>query len=167
MRFLLLSLLLPLLSTHVEGQKVLQIEKYGSPKTRKLFIGDEITFQVKGDEQWYTSQIADLLVEQDVIALDDRYVNLADIAAFRYERGWTRPASISLYTFGLAWSGFALIGTATDGDPSTRYQASDAIVSAVSLGLGFAVSKLFARKTIRFGKRRRLRMLDLRFKPQN
>ena len=52
MRFLLLPLILTLLSTHAEGQKVLQIEKYGSPKTRKLFIGDEITFQVQGAEQY-------------------------------------------------------------------------------------------------------------------
>lgn len=164
-RLFLLLLFTGLFFPRAEAQKILQIEKYGSPKTQKLFIGDELTYQVKNDESWYSGQIVDLLVDQNVVAFDDRYIRLDNLEAFRYERGWTRPASISLYTFGLAWSGFALIGTATDGDPSTSYRGSDAVVSAVSVGLGFAISKLLSTRTIRFGNRKRLRMLDLSFKP--
>lgn len=148
----------------LSGQKVLQIEKYGSPKTKKLFIGDEINYKILGDEVWHTGYIEDLLVERDIITLDDRYVQLKDIEAFRYQQAWAGAASVSLYTFGAAWSGFALIGTLTDGDPNTNYRTSDAIVTGVSLGLGFVVQKIFKNKTIRFGKRRRLRMLDLSFK---
>jgi len=167
MRPFLFFLLLGSFLHIAKAQKILQIEKYGSPRTEKLFIGDAITYQLKEDDMWYSGQITNLLVDQNIISLDDRYVQLENIDAFRYQRGWAKPVGISLYTFGVAWSGFALIGTATDGDPSTSYRASDAVVSAVSIGLGFVVSKLLATKTIRFGKRRRLRMLDLSFKPPN
>lgn len=150
------------------AQKVLQIEKYGSPKTKKLYIGEDIHYKLEGDEIWYRGYIDDLLVDREIIALEDRYINMNDIEAFRYDRSWADPAGISLYTFGGAWSGFALIGTLTDGDPNTNYRASDAIVSGVSIGLGFVVQRFFGKKTVRFGKRRRLRMLDLTFKkPEN
>lgn len=150
--------------TTVSAQKVLQIERYGSPRTTKLYIGDEFTYKVYGDDLWRTRQLEDLIIDRNVIVLDDRYVNLKDIEALRYRRGWTQPISISLYTFGTAWSAFALVGTLTDGDPDTRYRPSDAIVSGVSLGLGWGIQKLFGTKTIRLGKRRRLRMLDLTFR---
>ena len=150
------------LSTH--AQKVLQIEKYGTPRSEKIYIGDEITYRLKGEENWHSGYIVDLIVEREVIALEDRYVDMEDIDALRYRRGWTTPVGISLLTFGLAWSGFALIGTATDGDPTTSYRASDAVVSAVSIGMGLVVGKLLKNKTIRFGNKRRLRMLDLSFK---
>jgi len=149
-------------------QKILQIEKYGSPKTKKLFIGQKIKYKLEGDDIWYQGYIDDLIVDREIIALEDRYINMNDIEAFRYNRSWSGPVGISLYTFGAAWSGFALIGTITDGDPDTNYRSSDAIVSGVAIGLGFVVQRFLAKKTVRFGKRRRLRMLDLTFKkPEN
>lgn len=146
------------------AQKVLQIETRGRVKTQKLFIGDEIRYRVVGDDLWHTGYISDLLIEKNVIALEDRYLKLEEIEAMRWYRGWTKPVSISLYTFGLAWSGFALIGTVTDGDPETNYRWSDAIVTAVSVAAGWIVQKFFRWRTVRFGNRKRLRMLDLSFK---
>ena len=164
MRLFYLLILLASFTLNAAAQKVLQIEKYGSPVSKKIYVGEEITYRLQGDEIWHTGYINDLLIERDVIALDDRYINMKEIEAFRYQRGWTTPVSISLVTFGAAWSGFALIGTATDGDPTTSYRASDAVVSAVSIGLGLAVGTLLKTKVIKFGNRRRLRMLDLSFK---
>lgn len=164
MRIVLLLFIGLFISSVAWSQKVLQIERYGKARTTKLFIGDPVYYRVKGDEVWHSGYIDDLLIERNVIALEDRYVNLGDIEAFRYYQPWAKAAGISLYTFGAAWSGFALIGTLTDNDPSTNYRTSDAVVSAVSVGLGFAVERLFYRKKIRFGERKRLRMLDLSFK---
>ena len=48
--FIPLFIFAGLLGTH--AQKILQIEKYGSPKTQKIFIGEEITFMLKGDNEW-------------------------------------------------------------------------------------------------------------------
>jgi hypothetical protein len=164
-----MHIILPLLVslcclTAVSAQKVLQIERYGNPRTTKLYIGEELTYKVYGDDLWRTRHLEDLIIDRNVIVLDDRYVNLKDIEAIQYQRGWTQPISISLYTFGTAWSALALVGTLTDGNPDTRYRPSDAIVSGVSLGVGWGIHQLFGTKTIRLGKRRRLRMLDLTFK---
>ncbi len=145
----------------VSAQKVLQIETRGKVKTQKIFIGDEIHYKVRGDELWHTGYISDLLVEENVISLEDRYVKLEDIEAMRWYRPWSKAASISLYTFGLAWSGLALIGKATDGDPESNYRWSDAIVTGVSVAIGWVVGKFFRWKTTRFGTRKRLRILDL------
>jgi hypothetical protein len=161
MRCLLFFLFLLPALTPVAAQKVLQIERAGSARTTKLLIGTPITYKVKGDDIWRRGVIVDLLIDRNTIALEDRYVRLDQIEAFRYDRGWARAASVSLYTFGPAWSGFALVGTLTDGDPDTHYRASDAVVTAASLGLGFVVQRLFRHKTVRFGERKRLRLLDL------
>ncbi len=147
------------------AQKVLQIEKYGRAKTEKFYIGDPVTYQVQGEDIWHTRYIEDLLIDRDLIMFDDRYVALDDIRAFRYDVGIAKAASISLYTFGAAWSGFALVGTLTDGDPDTNYRASDAVVTGVSIGLGFLLGELLSKRTVKFGGRKRLRMLDLSFSP--
>ena len=89
----------------LSAQKVLQIEKYGRAKTEKFYIGDPITYQLRGEDVWHTLYIEDLLVEEGYIMFEDRFVALDSISAFRKERGWTKAASISLYTFGAAWSG--------------------------------------------------------------
>ena len=151
-------------SADLYAQKVLQIEKYGSPKTEKMFIGHSFSYKVKGDDAWRHAYIEDLLVDQDVIQLGRTYVKLEDIEAIRYDRKFGRRARNTLVLFGLSWSGYALIGTATDGNPETNYEWSDAIVTTSTALVGLALPKLFRYKTIRFGKRKRLRMLDLDFK---
>ncbi|MCB9265203.1 MAG: hypothetical protein H6558_09280 [Lewinellaceae bacterium] len=155
-----------LASAWLHAQKVLQIEKYGNPRAEKIFIGDPVTYQLKGEDIFHDSYIEDIRVEDSLLVLDDRYVNVFDISALRYERTWPRATGISLFWFGIGWSGFAAIGTALDGNDDTKYRWSDAVVSASALSLSFAIPRLFRNKTVKIGKRRRLRLLDLRFKQE-
>ncbi len=164
MRIITLLLLL-LFVLQLNAQKVLQIEKYGSAKTKKIYIGQEITYKLKNDEYWYRGVIEDLNVEKNWVTLGDRYVPLDSIEAFRRPIGWSKAARTSLYTFGAAWSGNALVGTLTDGNPKTNYLWSDAIVTGVSWLTGWIVPKLFKNKVTKFGGKRRLRMLDLNVLP--
>lgn len=164
-RFVLtLTFLLPIFATTTYGQKVLQIEKYGRAKTQKIFIGEEITYKLKDEKTWNTGYIEDLIVDEKVIVLRDRYLKLDEIAAFRYYRPWTKAAGITFFTFGAAWSLFAAVGTLTDGDPTTSYRWSDAMVTGTSWILAFIIPRFFKYKVIKFGVRKRLRLLDLRFK---
>ncbi|HMQ47988.1 MAG TPA: hypothetical protein PKA00_11390 [Saprospiraceae bacterium] len=167
MRLIYLYLLLFWLPAAMNGQKVLQIETYGKAKTEKIYIGTPITFRLQGTEEWQTAYIEDLRLEDSLVVLPYRYVKLHEIDAFRYNRPWTKPVSTGLLLFGASWSGFAAIGFYTDGDPATSYRPADAIVSLSSIGLSFAIRSLFKHKTIHFGKRKRLRMLDLRFKVES
>ena len=148
----------------VSAQKVLQIEKYGKAKTEKLFIGHSFYYKVRNDDAWRFAYIEDLVVDQNMIQLGRIYVPLGNIEAIRYDRKIGKNLSRSVMIFGLSWSGFAAIGTATDGNPDTRYRWSDAIVTGTSMLIGGILPKMFKYKTIRFGKKKRLRMLDLEFK---
>ncbi|MCO6486856.1 MAG: hypothetical protein J5I98_00495 [Phaeodactylibacter sp.] len=150
----------------LHAQKVLQLEKYGRVRTEKMYIGDPITYRLQGEQGFQAGYIEDIRVEEGLLVLSDRYVKVQDISTLRYERGWPRATGISLFWFGLGWSGFAAIGTALDGDDDTRYRWSDAIVSAGSIGLAFVIPPLFKHKDVRMGKRRRLRLLDLRFRKE-
>lgn len=165
MRIATLLIFLLTITFIANAQKVLQIERYGSPKTKKIYIGERITYKLKHDEGWYSGEIEDLLVEKNLIALNDRYISMDSIEAFRRPVGWSKGVRTSLYTFGAAWSGSALIGTLTDDNPKTNYLWSDAIVTGTSWLLGWVTPKIFKNKVTKFGKKRRLRMLDLTLLP--
>ena len=166
MRTTLTLLALIIGSSLLPAQKVLQIEKYGKPQAEKMYIGDPITFQLRNEDVFHSSYIEDIRVEDSLLVLSDRYVNVHNITALRIERTWPRATGISLFWFGIGWSGFAAIGTALDGNDDTTYRWSDAIMTATSLSLAFTLPRLFKNKTTKIGKRRRLRLLDLRFKPE-
>jgi hypothetical protein len=146
------------------AQKVLQIEKYGRPETQKIHIGSTIAYRLKGQEGFRLGYIEDFRVADSLIVLGDRYLNISEIGALRFERGWPDKIGGGLMVFGGSWSGFAAVGFATDGDPETNYRWSDAIVSLTSIGLGYGIAKLFKYKTVNLNKRRWLRLLDLNFK---
>ncbi len=165
MRTIVLFFLLAAFSP-LAAQKVLQIEKFGSPKTEKIFIGQPISYRLQGEKGFRLAYIEGFRIEDSLIVLGDRYVNVYDIKALRFERNWPRAARSMLFWFGIGWSGFAAIGTATDGNPDSRYRWPDAIVSATSLSLSYAILPIFRYKTIRLGKRHRLRLLDLNFKKE-
>jgi hypothetical protein len=160
----LFTLMFLLCSTYgLTAQKVLQIEKYGSPKTEKIHIGSVIDYRLEGEENFREGYIEDIRVEDSLIVFGDRYVNVHHIAELRFPRSWGKVVGTSLMIFGGSWSGLALLGYATDGDPETNYSTTDAAVTVVSAGLGYALAKLVRYRKVRVGKRYRLRLLDLRF----
>ena len=160
---LLLSCCFILAYFTVDAQKVLQIEKFGNPYTEKINIGSFLTYQVKNDDIWYQGYIRDLRIEQNVIEFDDRFVNIDNITAFQFERKWPRQIGTQLAFAGLAWSGWALVGTLTDGNPDTNYRWSDAVVTGAAAGVGLTLPLVWGKGTVKFGKRKRLRMVDIRF----
>ena len=163
MRLLLLFSLLFFMLPALSGQRILLLEKRNSPQTRKLFIGDYIQYQLAGEEDWYEGEIRDLRYDLQLIVLDDRYVPIDKIDMLRWRQGWAQPLGISLITFGVSWSGFAFIGTLTDGNPDTHYRWSDLGVTLTSAGLGFLLPTLFGNRRMRLGDRRRLRIVDITF----
>lgn len=146
------------------AQRYLLIEKMNSPRTTKISEGSTITYRLKGDAEWHTGRIQHLRTDQPLIAVDDYYVNLTEVEALRKARLGARAGSAMLTTFGLSWSGLALIGKLTDGDPETQYNARDAAISATSVASGWLIGKLFRYRTFAMGNRYRLRIVDLNFR---
>ena len=155
-----------LIVSNLSAQKVLQIEKVGSAKTKKIFIGEAFEYRLKNSDVWLYAAINDFIVEEGLIALGDRYVHTDSIASIRYEKSWPRALGRQLFIFGPAWSAFALIGTTFDDDPESTYQWSDATVTGASMLTGFLLPKIFRYKKYRFGGRKRLRLVDLNFQRQ-
>ncbi|NET31603.1 MAG: hypothetical protein F6K19_06335 [Cyanothece sp. SIO1E1] len=150
-------------SFSLAGQKVMQIETSGRVKTRKIFKGEGLEYNLRESDVWTYGVIEDFNIERNLIVFGDRYVNVDEIAAIRYYQPAARRGGIQLALFGAAWSTFALVGTATDGNPDTNYRWSDAIVTGTAMGLGYATAQLFKYKKFKIGKRRRLRLIDLTF----
>lgn len=162
---LLLSVALFLVSVSLlTAQKFLQVERINKAKTEKIPLNTELTYRILDDDYWYTNTTRDYLVAENLIAFEDRFVNIQDITAFRYTRQWPTIAKNQSRNFGLAWSVLALIGTLTDNNPDTNYRWSDAAVTAGFFALSFTFEPLFKEKVVKFGKKRRLRLVDLRFK---
>ncbi len=162
-KLLLFTLCILLTGHYLSAQQMLSLEKYGSPKTKKFLAGQGISYQLKGQEGWFDSVIEGFRMDQNSIILGDRYVKVDDISMLRFQRSWPKATSISLYTFGVSWSGLALVGTLTDGNPSTNYRWSDAVISGTSLALGFAFSRIGPFRKIKIGDRRKLRLIDVTF----
>ena len=159
---LICFLFLIALITPLTAQKVLQIEKYGNiKKTRKYYVGDEVAYQLKGDDLWYSLPIERIIVEENIVVLRDRFIKLDQIRAFKsfHNRALSQRLGGSFQIFGLTWSAFALGGSVAN--PDFSYRKGDAIVTATALTLGQLLKWIFKSKKYRMGRKYRLRVLDL------
>ncbi len=156
--FLLFPLLL-ILGTPLAAQKMLILEKYGSAKVKKFYVGDELQYKLYDFPGFRTAVLEDIRVEDNLLVFPKQYVSPDEIEAFRYDINWGKPVGRSLMYFGLGWSFFAGVADLTN--LGYEYTWGDAVVSGTALLSGFLISKLVKHKTIRFGKRRRLRVIDV------
>ncbi len=163
MRHLTLTFILTifLFSTiQVEAQKILQMEKIGSLKVKKYYIGDVLTFQLRGEgKYWFTEAIEDIYQKEGLVLFVNRMVKVEDIMAirsFKMQR-WSVPVSKNLVRFGISWGIFSLLGTLA----SVPLTWAAAIVPAGAFALAGIIRIAFKRRTFKIGKRRRLRLLDM------
>lgn len=153
--------------SNANAQKLLQIEKLHSPKTIKYFIGDEITFQLKGEDSWYTRNIENVSYEGNVMFVVDGQIKLSDVTALRTFKPskWSRPLSNQLIFFAPVWAGYTAVASIFDDDVS--FGKSDYIIMGSSIATAGILKFLFKHKTYRFQKKNkeskkwRLRILDL------
>jgi hypothetical protein len=143
------------------GQKFMQIEKYGKTKVHKFYIGDELTYQIKGDKKtWYNGTINNLLVDEKIIVFENRAVKMSEIIAIRtFENaGVSRSMSFILFTFATGYGGITLLATLVGWWEITPFAV---VVVGVALAGGLLIRHLLKWKTHKMGKRKWLRMLDL------
>lgn len=154
------------------AQKFLQLEKVHSPKTRKYYAGDEITFQLNNG-QWYTRVIEDVSYEQKLILFANGHMAVDSIVAFRSFKNarWSRPIGNQLINFAIAWTVFSIVDQAVSDDPFQQIDRTTYMIPAASTATGFALKKLFKHRTFRMTKNKkgeekkwRLRVLDLNVK---
>ncbi|MEM9820601.1 MAG: hypothetical protein AAF985_05995 [Bacteroidota bacterium] len=163
-RSLLLLLLCGICLNSARGQKVLQMEKYGKAKTKKYFIGDVLTYQLEGDDLWYTEVIQDILVEEESLLFPSRLIPIDQIRKIKSfkNRRWSRALGTSLFLFSGGFMGLSLIAAATT---SFTLGTNFWLFPAIAVPLGFLVRWIFKSKTYKLGKKRKLRVLDLNVIP--
>ncbi|MEM6879052.1 MAG: hypothetical protein AAFY36_15305 [Bacteroidota bacterium] len=165
MRFICLSVLF--FWTAAGGcfaQLALQLERYGQAETLKFFRGDEISYQLVGDELWRTDPIQEIRYDINSVVLADRFITLEQIERIDLGKdSFLQGAGLALQTFGAGWAFFGLVGYAVDGNPDTRFGRGDIIVSVGSMATGLLLSKVLSKQVYKLGNRRRLRIVDLNF----
>ena len=162
MKYNLLFFFFFISSLPLTAQKFIQMEKYGSAKVKKYYIGDELTYKIKefGDD-WLTETIEDIHMQDNLVQFKNRVIKLNDIIAIRsFQRSrWSKPIGQKLYLFGISWGVFSLLSPLA-GLPITW---AAAIVPGVAFTTGFLLQVIFKHRTYKLGKgkRRWLRMLDM------
>jgi hypothetical protein len=144
------------------GQKYVQVETVNRLKVKRFTIGTELTFQLKGkDQPWYTRTITGIVPEQNIILFDNEMVKIQNIQFFRFQRVFLQGFAKQLYRFGVAWVAYGAIADVFD---QYTLKKSDGYVAATAIASGFLLQKGFKYKYTRFGRRKRLRLIDLSFK---
>ncbi len=168
MRLLYTLLLLAFCTTATQAQRILQLEKRNSTKTIKFRMGDELTYRLAEDDDWYTAFIEDIQPELGIVLLGNRLVEIESIVALRFDRSWPKGLERQFYNFGLGWAVFATLDKfvldldALGEEPSWGFVLIPAAAFVVS---GFIIGKVFEHKKVKIGKRRRLRLLDMEVVP--
>lgn len=153
-----------LASNFITAQKLLQIEKAGTLKTQRYYIGDEVIFQLSGEleNHWFKERIVDIMVDSKSILFTNRLVKISDITKIRSfkNQGWSRGLSNNAFVAAGSFTGLSLIAAAF-----TEFMLSPAtiIIPGTTIVAALIVRFIFRRKTYRIGKKRRLRVLDLNF----
>ncbi len=141
------------------AQKFIQLEKANKARTIKFYAGEEITYRLKSDTDWFTATITDVQMDSQRVALDLKYLPVGDIAAIRLQYpGILRSLGPSFMIFGASWGGFSLIGAAFD---DYKLTAGTAIVTGTGLASGFILHQIFKSKKIKLNERRRLRAVEV------
>lgn len=140
---------------------MLLLERANQARTTKYYIGDVLRFRLVGEEDyWYERTITDLLPASNTLILDNFAVPLADISKIKKSRKriW-RIAGGAAYSLGVTLALATTVGRFGYGDKTVDLPKLYTI-SVVSFGAGWFLN---TPRTLKMGKKHRLRMVEIRF----
>lgn len=145
------------------AQKYLQIEKRGNPKTEKIKLYEQLTFQLRDNEKiWYTRQILGLDANAQLIDLGDSWLPLSDITRIKLqrERGWVNILGSALQAGGVS---MILTDAWFSARNEPQYSQGGWEFGLINLAVGTGLKMVLAPVYYRMGGRHRLRIVDLTF----
>jgi hypothetical protein len=157
-------LLISFLSTSAFGQKILLIEKAGNPRTERIQVFEELTFQLKEDDKgWYKRQIMDLNADAQLVLLGDTWTPLSDISRIRLrrQRAWSNIIGGALMGGGASMFLGDLWYTVVRDEP--RLTQGGMEFGLLNIAVGAGIRSLFSPVKYKMGDRRRLRVIDVTY----
>jgi hypothetical protein len=156
-QFILLLLLIA--SNTAFSQKMLILDRANRAKTTKMYIGASLNYRMKGAENyWYQAVITDILPETKTLLLDNFPVKVDSIAEIKVRRHpVVRLLGGTLFTFGASLA-FATTIAAIKGD-DYRY----GLLYGVSGGSALTGLAMSTNRTLKLGKKHRLRIIEIKF----
>ena len=162
MRFIyLLLLLLPL---NLSAQKILQMDMNKFGGRQQFLVGDELEFQLDGQNDWYKYKITDLDREKQEIIFDEIRVPVSRITKLVVIRKKTRSATYAFSSmfgvFGLTWTGYAIYGLIV---ASPAVGPITFLVGGIALVTGgiLYLAKFLWKRKYKINEKRRLRIIDI------
>ena len=149
--------------SHVIAQQYLQIEKRGNPKTEKIKIYEQLTFQLKDNEKiWYNRQILGLDAKAQMIELGDSWLPLSDITRIKLhrQRGWVNILGSALQAGGVS---MILTDAWFSARNEPQYSQGGWEFGLVNLAVGTGLKWALAPIYYKLGGHHRLRIVDLTF----
>jgi|WetSurMetagenome_2_1015567.scaffolds.fasta_scaffold153946_1 hypothetical protein len=147
----------------VYAQKYLQIEKRGNPKTEKIKLYEQLTFQLRDNEKiWYTRQILGLDANAQLIQLGDSWLPLSDVTRIKLhrERGWVNILGTALQAGGAS---MILTDAWFSARNEPQYSQGGWEFGLINLAVGTGLKWALAPIYYRLDGRHRLRIVDLTF----
>ena len=161
--WLILPFLLLAFYSVLPAQRVMLFEKLTASQSERVYEGERLKFRMKGDKFYQEGPIREMRPDIQALVINDRYVMLDQIDVIHRGKTFGAAAGYGLVTFGVGWSFWGLIGNATDGDPLTKYEDRDLMISLTSIGTGLLINQLFGQRKFKPGKYKRLRVVDTSF----
>ena len=161
----LFSPLLLLICCHLAawGQKYMLIEVAGNPHTQRIAMYDDLEFQLKNDDAgWYERKILDMDPNGQMIMLGDSWVAVGDIERIRMKK---KRALATLLGGALQVGGISMfmgdLWYTVQGEQ--QYSQGGMEFGMINFVVGTLIRKIFEPIVYKFGKHRRLRVVDLTF----
>lgn len=145
------------------AQKTLLIEKAGNPRTERIAMYDELTFQLHDDEAgWYTRQILDMDANGQMLMLGNSWVAIKDISRIKLKRkrAWANILGGALQVGGITMF-FNDVWFTINNRP--EYSEGGMEFGLINFAVGTGIRMLFAPVKFHLGKQTRLRVVDLTF----
>ena len=143
------------------SQIYLQIETKNNPKTSKLYQGMLIEYARKDYPKiWRKSEIMGIIPETDLLLMEDNYIKPSDIVALRYDRPVVSGIGKKMMQASAVW--FVYGGLATLGIDDYTISTREIVYGVSAASIGYLLRKIFGKRKMKIGNRRRLRIVDIR-----
>ncbi len=151
-----------LLSLQLSSQVYLQLERFNKPSSLKFYEGDRLEYRLKEyPDTWKTNYIIDFKPEEQLVLFKETYYHIDDFSEIKLRYPTIKSIGNKMMMFSSAW--YLYGGIATVASDGFTMSAGEVLIGGSFAAAGLLLKKLFYKRRVRLSKKKRLRVMDLRF----